>query len=119
MYLQFPSSVSCENIQKVLDNVTTMSPISKCSVLFEFTKESDQQVFEPLLCGYIQYILGGPLKIGGEVTLGIRTYFAPKFAKVGRVRTYFDPPGAHLGRGRPNIFWTWVQTSRYRLRTTF
>jgi hypothetical protein len=57
MYLQFFSSVSCENIQKVLDHVTTMCPISKHSVLFEFPKESDQRVLEPLLCGYIQNIL--------------------------------------------------------------
>jgi hypothetical protein len=57
MYLQFPSSVNCENIQEVLDHVTTMCPISKHSVLFEFTKESEQQVVEPLLCGYIQNIL--------------------------------------------------------------
>jgi hypothetical protein len=57
MYLQFSSSVSCENIQEVLDHVTTMCPISKHSVLFEFPKESDQQVLEPLLCGYIQNIL--------------------------------------------------------------
>jgi hypothetical protein len=57
MYLQFPSSVSCENIQEVLDHVTTMCPISKHSVLFKFPKESDQQVLEPLLCGYIQNIL--------------------------------------------------------------
>jgi hypothetical protein len=57
MYLQFSSSVSCENIQEVLDHVTTMCPISKNSVLFEFPKESDQQVLEPLLCGYIQNIL--------------------------------------------------------------
>ena len=57
MYLQFSSSVSCENIQKVLDHVTTMCPISIHSVFFEFPKESDQQVFEPLLCGYIQNIL--------------------------------------------------------------
>jgi hypothetical protein len=48
--------------------------------------------------------LPGPLKIGGEVTLGIRTYFGPKFVKVGWVRTYFDPSGTHVGRGRPNIF---------------
>jgi hypothetical protein len=57
MYLQFSSSVSCENIQEVLDHVTTMCPINKHSVLFEFPKESDQQVLEPLLCGYIQNIL--------------------------------------------------------------
>jgi hypothetical protein len=57
MYLQFSSSVSCENVQKVLDYVTTMCPISKHSVLSEFLKESDQQVFEPLHCGYIQNIL--------------------------------------------------------------
>jgi hypothetical protein len=57
MYLQFSSSVSCENIQEVLDHVTTLCPISKHSVLFEFPKESDQQVLEPLLCGYIQNIL--------------------------------------------------------------
>jgi hypothetical protein len=57
MYLQFSSSVSCENIQEVLDHVTTMCPISKHSVLFKFPKESDQQVFEPLLGGYIQNIL--------------------------------------------------------------
>jgi hypothetical protein len=48
--------------------------------------------------------LPGPLKIWGEVTLGIRTYFGPKFVKVGWVRTYFDPSGTHVGRGRPNIF---------------
>ena len=42
MYLQFSSSVSCENIQEVLDHVTTMCPISKHSVFFEFPKESDQ-----------------------------------------------------------------------------
>jgi hypothetical protein len=57
MYLQFSSSASCENIQEVLDHVTTMCPISKHSVVFEFPKESDQQVLEPLLCGYIQNIL--------------------------------------------------------------
>jgi hypothetical protein len=57
MYLQFPSSVSCENIQEVLDHVTAMCLIGKHSVLFEFPKESDQQVFEPLLGGYIQNIL--------------------------------------------------------------
>jgi hypothetical protein len=57
MYSQFSSSVSCENIQEVLDHVTTMCPMSKHSVLFEFPKESDQQVLEPLLCGYIQNIL--------------------------------------------------------------
>jgi hypothetical protein len=57
MYLQFSSSASCENIQEVLDRVTTMCPISKHSVVFEFPKESDQQVLEPLLCGYIQNIL--------------------------------------------------------------
>ena len=57
MYLEFSSSVSCENIQEVLDHVTTMCPISKHSVLFEFPKESNQQVLEPLLCGYIQNIL--------------------------------------------------------------
>jgi hypothetical protein len=57
MYLQFPTSVSCKNIQEVLDHVTTMCPISKHSVLFEFPKESDHQVLEPLLCGYIQNIL--------------------------------------------------------------
>jgi hypothetical protein len=57
MYLPFPSSVSCENIQEVLDHVTTMCPISIHSVLFEFPKESEQQVVEPLLCGYIQNIL--------------------------------------------------------------
>jgi hypothetical protein len=56
MYLQFSSSVSCENIQEVLDHVTTMCCISIHSVFFEFPKESDQQVFEPLLCGYIQNI---------------------------------------------------------------
>jgi hypothetical protein len=49
-------------------------------------------------------VSAGPLKIGGEVTLGIRTYFGPKFVKVGWVRTYFDPSGTHVGRGRPNIF---------------
>jgi hypothetical protein len=57
MYLQFSSSVSYENIQEVLDHVTTMCPISIHSVFFEFPKESDQQVLEPLLCGYIQNIL--------------------------------------------------------------
>jgi hypothetical protein len=57
MYLQSSSSVSWENIQEVLDHVTTMCPISKHSVLFEFPKESDQQVLEPLLCGYIQNTL--------------------------------------------------------------
>jgi hypothetical protein len=57
MYLQFSSSVSCENIQEVLGHVTTMCPIGIHSVLFEFPKESDQQVLEPLLCGYIQNIL--------------------------------------------------------------
>jgi hypothetical protein len=57
MYLQFSSSVSCENIQKVLDHVTTMYHISIHSVFFEFPKESDQQVFEPPLSGYIQNIL--------------------------------------------------------------
>jgi hypothetical protein len=57
MYSQFSSSVSCENIQEVLDHVTTMCPMSKHSVLFEFPKESDQQVLEPLLGGYIQNIL--------------------------------------------------------------
>jgi hypothetical protein len=57
MYLQFSSSVSCENIQEVLDHVTTICPISEHSVLFEFPKESDQEVLEPLLCGYIQNIL--------------------------------------------------------------
>jgi hypothetical protein len=56
MYLQFSSSASCENIQEVLDHVTTMCSISKHSVLFEFPKESEQQVLEPLLCGYIQNI---------------------------------------------------------------
>jgi hypothetical protein len=34
-----------------------MCPISIHSVSFEFPKESDQQVLEPLLCGYIQNIL--------------------------------------------------------------
>jgi hypothetical protein len=57
MYLQFSGSVSCENIQGILDHVTTICPISIHSVFFEFTKESDQQVLEPLLCGYIQNIL--------------------------------------------------------------
>jgi hypothetical protein len=57
MCLQFPSPAYCENIQKVLDCVTTMCLISKCSVFFEFPKESDQQVLKPLLCGYIQNIL--------------------------------------------------------------
>jgi hypothetical protein len=57
MYLQFPGSVCCENFLKVLDHVTTMCPISKHPVVFEFPKESEQQVLEPLLCGYIQNIL--------------------------------------------------------------
>jgi hypothetical protein len=57
MYLQFPSSAYCKNIQEVLDHVTTMCLISKHSVPFEFPKESEQQVVEPLLCGYIQNIL--------------------------------------------------------------
>jgi hypothetical protein len=57
MYLQFSSLASCENIQKVLDHVTTICPISKHSVLFKFPKESGQQVLEPLLCGCIQNIL--------------------------------------------------------------
>jgi hypothetical protein len=57
MYLQFPDSVCCENFLKVLDHVTTMCPISKYSAHFEFTKESEWQVVEPLLCGYIQNIL--------------------------------------------------------------
>jgi hypothetical protein len=63
MYLQFSSSVSCENIQKVLDHTTTMCPISIHSVFFEFPKESDQQVFEPLLGGYIQNILNHVITI--------------------------------------------------------
>jgi hypothetical protein len=37
--------------------VPTFCPIGIHSVLFEFPKESDQQVLEPLLCGYIQNIL--------------------------------------------------------------
>jgi hypothetical protein len=57
MYLQFPGSVCCENLKKVLDHVTTMCPISIHSVFFEFPKESERQVFEPLLYGYIQNIL--------------------------------------------------------------
>ena len=58
MCLQFPSSAYCENVQEVLDHVTTMYPISKHSVLFEFPKEIEQQVLEPLLGGYIQNIPG-------------------------------------------------------------
>jgi hypothetical protein len=57
MCLQFPGSACCENIQEALDHVTTMCLISKHSVVFGFTKESKQQVAEPLLCGYIQNIL--------------------------------------------------------------
>jgi hypothetical protein len=53
MNLQLPSSGYCENVQEVLGHVTTMCPISKHLVLFEFPKESDQQVLEPLLGGYI------------------------------------------------------------------
>jgi hypothetical protein len=56
MYLQFTSPVGCENIQEVLDHVTTMCPINKHSVFFEFPKE---RVFvDGAHCGHmIQYFL--------------------------------------------------------------
>jgi hypothetical protein len=57
MYLKFPSLAYCGNVQEVLGLVTTMYPINKHSVLFEFPKESNQQVLELLFCGYIQNIL--------------------------------------------------------------
>jgi hypothetical protein len=63
MCLQFPGSAYCENIQEVLGHVTTVCPISKYSVLFEFPKESDLQMVEPLLCGYIQNILSHVITI--------------------------------------------------------
>jgi hypothetical protein len=39
MYLTFPISAYCGNVQGVLDHVTTMCPINKNSVLFEFPKK--------------------------------------------------------------------------------